>query len=406
MTAPAPEIDEHWLEVYRQLHAHPELSYAEFDTAALVAGELRALPGWEVTTAVGGTGVVGVLSAGPGPVIWLRADMDALPVQEETGLEYASRTPGVMHACGHDMHVAALLAACARLSAEPPAGTVVAIFQPAEESGGGADAMLHDGMLERFPRPRICLGQHVGPIPAGLIVTKGGPIMAASDSIRVLLTGRGGHASTPHLAVDPLLMAASLVLRLQTLAARQAGTPMSPVLTTGALHAGTRANVIADTAEMLLSLRTFTPGSRQAMIDDITRVVRAEADAAGAPREPEIELFHSYPVTVNTAEDADRVLETFTTSGLPAVRLQNPVTGSEDFGRFATAAGCPSVFWHIGGYALHRFSEEDMARMLGEQTLPQGMPSNHSPRFAPDPEQTLPAAANAMLVAARAELTR
>ncbi|WP_416277040.1 M20/M25/M40 family metallo-hydrolase [Nocardia sp. alder85J] len=148
MTAPAPEIDAHWFQVYRHLHAHPELSYAEFDTAALVADELRALPGWEVTAGVGGTGVVGVLSGGPGPAIWLRADMDALPVAEETGLDYASRTPGVMHACGHDMHVAALLAACARLSAEPPAGTVVAIFQPAEESGGGAlvEQMLPQGM--------------------------------------------------------------------------------------------------------------------------------------------------------------------------------------------------------------------------------------------------------------------
>jgi hippurate hydrolase len=237
---PHRALDAQWAQVYRQLHANPELSGAEYETAALVARELRAMLGWEVTEGVGGTGVVGVLRGAPGPTIWLRADMDALPVQQDTSLDYASTVSGVMHACGHDFHVTALLAACAELvSDDALIGTVVAIFQPAEETGAGARGMLEDGLLDRVPVPRIVLGQHVGPLPAGLIATRGGALMAASDVLRVRFAGIGGHASTPHLTVDPLSMAASMVLRLQSLTARQAALPASPVLTAGALHAGT-----------------------------------------------------------------------------------------------------------------------------------------------------------------------
>ncbi len=400
-----PVADEHWLTFYRHLHAHPELSGAEFDTARLVADELRAMHGWEVAEGVGGTGVVGVLGGGPGPVIWLRADMDALPVQEETGLDYASRTPGVMHACGHDIHVTALLGACARLAAEPGLpGTVVAVFQPAEEAGAGAQSMLADGMLERFPRPRIVLGQHVGPLPAGVIVSRGGPLMAAADSIRVRLIGSGGHASMPHAAVNPLTMAASLVLRLQELSAQHASLPASPVLTPGSLHVGTRANIIADEAELQLSLRTFAPGSRETMLAGIRRMAAAEAKSAGAQQDPVVEIFDSFPLTVNSAPDTDRLLATFGRHGFPAVALPSPVTGSEDFGLFATAAGCASVFWHIGGFAADRYTPDDWVRLYTEQVQPAWSASNHSPRFAPDPEQTLPPAINAMVVAARTEL--
>lgn len=403
--AAMPAVDEHWLEIYRHLHAHPELSGAEFDTAGLVADELRAMPGWEVTEGVGGTGVVGVLGGGPGPVIWLRADMDALPVQEETGLDYASRTPGVMHACGHDVHVTALLGACARLAAEPDLpGTIVAIFQPAEESGFGARGMLDDGLLDRFPHPRIVLGQHVGPIPAGLVLSRGGTLMAASDSIRIELTGSGGHASMPHAAVNPLTMAASLVARLQGLAAQHASLPSAPVLTPAALHVGTRANVIAEKAEMLLSLRSFTDGSRRAILDGIRRMATAEAESAGAHKDPVIEVFDSFPLTTNTEADTDRLLATFAANGFPAFPLPGPITGSEDFGAFATAAGCASVFWYVGGFSPDRYTAEDWLGLHREMALPAGTASNHSPRFAPDPEQTLPPAVNAMVVAARSEL--
>ncbi|MCU1642707.1 MAG: amidohydrolase [Nocardia sp.] len=411
MTA-TPELHEsatgaHWLQVYRQLHAHPELSGEEHGTARLVAEELRALPGWEVTEGVGGTGVVGVLQGGPGPVIWLRADMDALPVQEDTGLAYASTVPGVMHACGHDVHVAALLGACAELATGPqPTGTVVAIFQPAEETGAGADRMVDDGVVQRFPKPAIVLGQHVAPLPAGLVISRSGPLMAASDSIRVTFTGRGGHGSQPHLAVDPLLMAASLVVRMQTLTARQSAVPGSAVLTAGALHAGTRPNIIPETAELLLTLRTFSDTARQRMLDDLQRLAESEATAAGAPKPPDFVPYDHFPVTVNTPGDTERVMATLAAAGIPYMPLDNPLTGSEDFGVFGTAAGVPSVFWHIGGIDWVRFTEEDQHIMLTEHTIPPRFPSNHSPRFAPDPAQALPAAITAMVTAARAELAR
>ncbi|MGW4242085.1 amidohydrolase [Nocardia sp. NPDC004722] len=397
---------EHWQQVYRHLHAHPELSSQEHATASLVAEELRALPGWEVTENVGGTGVVGVLRSGPGPVVWLRADMDALPVQEETGLDYASTVPGVMHACGHDVHVAALLGTCAELAANPLPGTVVALFQPAEETGSGAQGMINDGLLERFPHPRIVLGQHVSPLPAGIILSKPGPLMAASDSVRVTFLGQGGHASQPHTAIDPLLMAASLVVRLQSLTARQTATANTPVLTAGALHAGTRPNIIADTSEVLLSLRTFTDGSRDHMIEGIQRMAEAEAAAAGAPQEPKVEFYDHFPVTENTPGDTERVLATLTDAGLPVMPMERPITGSEDFGAFGTAAKAPSVFWHIGGVDPARFTPEDQAFMLSEGALPPRFPSNHSPRFAPDPAQALPTAITTMVTAARAELAR
>lgn len=197
-------VEPHWFELYRDLHAHPELSGDETRTAAIVAEELRRIGGWDVTVGVGGTGVVGVLEGSSGPVILLRADMDALPVAEDTGLSYASRTDGVMHACGHDVHVTALLATCAALSADPTSitGTVVAVFQPAEETGSGARAMVDDGIFDRFPRPDLCLGQHVGPTPAGMLVSKPDILMAASDTIRVVFHGRGGHASSPYACID------------------------------------------------------------------------------------------------------------------------------------------------------------------------------------------------------------
>ncbi|MFJ2838419.1 amidohydrolase [Nocardia sp. NPDC087230] len=394
-----------WQRVYRQLHAHPELSGREFATASLVAEQLRALPGWEVTERVGGTGVVGVLRGGPGPVVWMRADMDALPVHEDTGLDYASTVSGVMHACGHDIHVAALLGVCAELAAgDTVTGTVVAIFQPAEETGAGAAGMLNDGLLERFPRPDICLGQHVGPTPAGLVLTRSDTLMAASDSVRVRLAGIGGHGSSPHLAVNPLTMAASLVLRLDGLVARQAAVGSSPVLTAGSLHVGTRPNIIAENAELLLTLRTFSERSRAQMMEAIRRVVAAEAAAAGTAIAPEVEFYDHFPMTVNTVGATERVMAELGATGLAVLPLRNPLSGSEDFGLLGTAAGCPSVFWNIGGFGPDRFGPDDAAYMLAEGTVPPHFPVNHSSRFAPDPAVTLPAAIAAMGAAVRAEL--
>ncbi|MEU5079795.1 MULTISPECIES: amidohydrolase [Streptomyces] len=396
----------HWEEVYRDLHAHPELAFQESRTAAAVVRELADIGGWETTERVGRTGVVSVLRNGAGPVVWLRADMDALPVREETGLPYASVEPGLMHACGHDVHVAALLGACRQLAAHPDAwsGTVVAVFQPAEEVGHGAQAMLDDGVLDRFPRPEVVLGQHVGPLPAGVVTTRPGPLMAAADSLRVTLYGAGAHASAPHLAVDPIVMAASVVLRLQTLSARLAPLSPSPLLTVGALHSGTVPNVIPHTAELLCSLRTFDTQTREQVLADVRRVIEAEADAQGATRSPDIATYDSFPLTVNDPAATERVLAAVADAGALGHTLRAPLSASEDFGRFATAAGCPSVFFHFGGADPGDFDETAVAT-LERGTLPPGTAMNHSPHYAPSDRHAVAAGVRHLLAAAASWLS-
>jgi hippurate hydrolase len=395
----------HWQEVYRDLHAHPELAFEEHRTAATVVRELGRLDGWEVTQKVGGTGVVAVLRNGGGPVVWLRADMDALPVREETGLPYASVEPGLMHACGHDVHVAALLGACRQLAAHPGAwrGTVVTVFQPAEEVGRGARAMLDDGVLDRAPRPDVVLGQHVGPLPAGLVITRPGTVMAAADSVRILLHGAGAHASAPHLAVDPVVMAAAVVMRLQTLSARLAAHSPSPILTVGALHSGTVPNVIPDSAELLCSLRTFDAETRAEALAGLRRIVRAEAEAQGAGREPEIQTYDSFPTTVNDADATARLLAALAADGTIGRALATPLSASEDFGRFGTAAGCPSVMYHFGGVDPADFGAEAVAALV-RGTLPPGTVMNHSPRYAPSDWHAVGAGVRHLLAAASAWL--
>ncbi|MEV4341982.1 amidohydrolase [Streptomyces sp. NPDC049590] len=397
----------HWEEVYRDLHAHPELAFQERRTAAAVVRELAGTGGWETTERVGRTGVVSVLRNGAGPVVWLRADMDALPVREETGLPYASAEPGLMHACGHDVHVAALLGVCRQLAAHPDAwsGTVVAVFQPAEEVGQGAQAMLDDGVLDRFPRPEVVLGQHVGPLPAGVVTTRPGTVMAAADSLRVTLYGAGAHASAPHLAVDPVVMAAAVVLRLQTLSARLAPLSPSPLLTVGALHSGTVANVIPHTAELLCSLRTFDAQIREQVLAGIRRVVDAEACAQGATRTPDITTYDSFPLTVNDPEAAERVLAAVAGAGALGHTLSAPLAGSEDFGRFAAAAGCPSVFFHFGGADPAGFDEAAVAA-LERGTLPPGTATNHSPYYAPSDRHAVAAGVRHLLAAVASWLGR
>ncbi|MFF0429061.1 amidohydrolase [Streptomyces sp. NPDC004520] len=396
--------------LYRDLHAHPELSFQEFRTAGIVAALLRE-QGWRVTEGVGGTGVVGVLTNGEGPVVLLRADMDALPVREETGLPYASTATGVgpdgdevpvMHACGHDMHVTCLLGATAQLAArrEGWRGTVVAVFQPAEEVGG-APAMIEDGFLERFPRADVCLGQHVAPAPVGFVGTRPGPLMAASDSLRVRLFGRGGHGSTPEATIDPIVMAAAVVMRLQTVVSREVGATQTAVVTVGSIHAGTKENIIPDTAELRINIRSTTPAVRARVLEAVERIVRAEALASGAPKEPEITGLHSFPVTVNDPE-VTGVVQGALTAALGDGRvftLPQPLTGSEDFGTFGTALGVPSVFWHFGGADPALYQGIDPASLL-EDGLPDTVPSNHSPLFAPVPEPTIELGVTTLLAAA------
>jgi amidohydrolase len=398
--------------LYRDLHAHPELSYAEHRTAGIVASRLRDL-GYQVTTGLGRTGVVGVLANGDGPTVLLRADMDALPVLEQTGLEYASTEHGinedgtdvpVMHACGHDMHVTCLLGAAARLAADSGSwrGRLLLVFQPAEEGGGGAQAMIDDGLYERFPVPDVVLGQHVMNLPAGVLGVHPGAAFAAADELRVVLHGKGGHGSRPETTVDPILMAAATVLRLQGIVSREVAHGEAAVLTVGALQAGTRSNIIADKAELLLSLRSFDARVRDRALTAIERIIRAEAAASGAPREPEIIRTISFPLLVNDQEACARLTDLFNDSGVGWALDPGALAGSEDVGVLATAAGAPLAYWLFGGADPALFAgvtSVDEARVIVD-----GLPSNHSPYFAPVIEPTITTGVAALTAAARAWL--
>lgn len=358
--------------------------------------------GFTVTEGVGRTGVVGVLSNGEGPRVLLRADFDALPMEERTGLPYASTAAGVMHACGHDMHVTCLLGALELLAGARDAwsGTVVAVFQPAEELGEGARAMVEDGLFETVGVPDVVLGQHVAPVPAGVIGCRPGPAMAGGDTLHVRMFGRGGHGSRPETTVDPVVMAASTVMRLQTVVSREIAGSETAVVTVGAINAGTKDNIIPDEAELKLNVRSFTPEVRTTVLDAIARIVRAEAAASGADREPEIEPIASFPVLVNDAAAVDRTLGALRAQfGDAAVIDPGVVTGSEDVGYLASASGAPLCFWFFGGIDPAVFGAAAQAG-----TLAKDVPSNHSPLFAPVVGPTVDAGVRAMTAAALAWL--
>jgi amidohydrolase len=373
--------------LYKDLHAHPELPFAEHWTAGIAAERLDAA-GFTVTTGIGGTGVAGVLRNGDGPAVMLRADMDALPLREETGLDYASDVVAtdargertyVMHACGHDMHVTWLCGATAELAASRSEwqGTVIAVFQPAEEIGAGAKAMLDDGLFGKVGVPDAVLGQHVFASEAGTVLYRAGAMMGAAESWDVTLYGRGGHGSRPERTVDPVVMAASAVLRLQTLVAREIAPADRGVVTVSRLRAGHAENIIPDSATITLNFRAFDPEVQRRLTEGARRIIDAEATASGAPRPPSYQTLSSFPVTVNDSGLTARLAGVLAN----AVEME-PVMGSEDFGLFGTAAAVPSVFWGIGGSS-------------------DGAPGNHSPLFAPRIETTLPAGVNALMNAAR-----
>jgi hippurate hydrolase len=327
--------------LYRDLHEHPELSFQEERTASVLAARLVAA-GLEVTTGVGKTGVVGVLRNGEGPTVLLRADMDALPVQEIEKVPYRSRAVGVdpdgvatpvMHACGHDTHMTALIGAVEQLVANRDAwsGTVLAVLQPAEEIGSGAQAMLDDGFLERFGPFHVALGQHITSAPSTHLYLCPGVFMAAADSLRVTVYGRGGHGSAPHTTVDPVVLAASIVMRLQTIVAREVAPNEVAVVTVAAIHAGRKENVIPASAELKLNVRTFDPDVRERVLAAITRIVDAEAQAAGAPRPPEIAPINGFPLLRNDVATTEAVRAAFTDAfGAGHVHATTPKTGIED----------------------------------------------------------------------------
>ncbi len=393
--------------LYIDLHRHPELSFQETRTAGVITRELAAL-GLPFTEGLGKTGVATRIDNGPGPVVWLRADMDGLPVPEQTGLAYASTARGtdpagndvpVMHACGHDMHVTAMLGALEQLVATKDewSGTIVAVFQPAEEYGAGAQAMIADGVLDAFPKPDIVLGQHLTPLPAGTVGVRPGTQMAASDGLTVTLLGRGGHGSRPHATIDPIVMAAATVMRLQTIVSREVDPRQMAVVTVGSIHAGLKNNIIPAEARLELSLRYPDEAGRASVMARVERVVRAEALASGAEQEPVITVDHSLPPTINDADATARLVAAWNRAfGEGTVVDPGMFTGSEDVSWFATEAGVPLVYWFWGG-----LDPQTYADAVARGTVNEDIPTNHSPFFAPVLHPTIERGVETLVVAAR-----
>ncbi|ALV45112.1 amidohydrolase [Arthrobacter alpinus] len=394
-----PAMD--WLtETYKQLHRHPELSFQEHETSALVSEQLTNF-GYSVQH-IGGTGVVGVLANGLGPTVMSRADMDALPVTEATGLPYASETEGVMHACGHDVHVTALLGA-ARLMAESQSawsGTFAAVFQPAEEAGGGSRIMVGDGLVGKVPRPDVVLGQHVMPLPAGTLATAAGPVLSAADSMKITVHGKGSHGSMPHMSVDPVVLAASIVLKLQTIVSRETRPGEFAVVTVGALNAGTKSNIIPDRATLLLNIRNYDDAVRTRVLAAIKRIVEGECAAAGSPKKPEFEFYDQFPLTSNDASATELITDAFASHfGQDSVQQADRQTASEDFSAIPDAFGAPYSYRFLGGSDPQAYQAA-----VKNGTVDADIPANHSPYFAPVIHPTLAVGVQAHVVAAMAYL--
>ena len=400
----APQL----LEIYRDLHRHPELSMQEHRTAGIAADYIERL-GYAVTRGVGGTGVVGVLRNGDGPTVMLRADMDALPMAEDTGLPYAStatavdadgHTVSVAHSCGHDLHVTWMLGAAHVLANAREAwrGTVLVVFQPGEETAQGASAMVADWDAAGLPHADVVLGQHVMVGAAGTVSYRPGVILSAADSLQVRLFGRGSHGSQPQTAIDPVVMAAATVLRLQTIVSREIAPLDSAVLTIGSLQAGTKENIIPDDAVLKLNMRTYDEGVRAHMLQAVERICHAACQASNAPRPPEFTTLSRYPLPDNDREATARVAAVFRAEFGDAALEGRPVAASEDFSVFGRTWGVPYVFWFVGGTDPQVFAEAKASGTLNR------LPSNHSPRFAPVLDPTLKVGLQAMLGAASAWL--
>ena len=402
------EIDSYYPDLqtlYQDIHRNPELAFQEVQTAAMLAARLKAL-GYEVTTGVGRTGIVGLLRNGTGPTVMLRTELDALPVAEKTGAAFASSvvtknlagaTVPVMHACGHDLHMTAWMGTAKWMSEhrQPWHGTLMMVGQPAEESpgtSGGATAMLKDGLFERFPKPDYVIGIHDDDtMPAGTIGFHPGPFRAMSISPTVTMYGRGGHGAMPYNTIDPVVMAARAVIALQTIVSRE-NNPMDPVvLTIGSIHGGTQANVIPDEVKLELNIRTYTDEVQQRVLAAVGRILKAEAAAAGAPREPSITMPESGHVVVNDPALTRRVAAALQKAlGTQQVIEMPAKMTSEDFAEYGRA-GVPSVLLHIGAVNPAKLAE---SRRTG---IP--VPAPHSPEWLPDLEPTLKAAIRGETVA-------
>lgn len=387
---------DHREELYAWFHQYAELSLREFQTAECIKAELAKLDGVAVTE-VGETGLVAVIENGEGPCVAVRADIDGLPMAEDSGKDYAAtdhyqdnaegeKTP-VAHSCGHDVHIMGLLGAIAQFAAHTEAwqGTLVGYFQPAEETAEGAQAMVDAGIADAFPaKPDIFLAQHVlGVIPGGAARSIPGPIFTTASSIDVTVYGRGSHGAMPNLGVDPVVLAASIVMRLQTVVAREVAPRDTGVITVGALQAGSKSNIIADRAVLKLNTRAYSEEVRDHLHEAIERIVKAECVASGSPKDPEFRYYDRYPLTTNDPAMVAKVREAFDAQfGADSVDME-PVPASEDFSIVPDHLGVPYVYWGLGGF-------QDQANA----------PGNHSPQFAPDLQPTLDRGVEAIVTAA------
>jgi amidohydrolase len=378
--------------LYLDLHQNPELSSHETQTSAKLAARLRGL-GYDVTEHVGGTGIVAILKNGPGPVVMLRTELDALPVEEKTGLPYASKVHTkddsgqevpVMHACGHDLHMASLAGTAEIMVHHRDTwhGTLMLIGQPAEETIGGAEGMIKDGLFTRFPKPDFAVALHVSnSLPAGEVGITPGIFDTSADSLRIIIHGKGGHGSAPHTTIDPIVIAARTILALQTIPSREIKPGEFAVITVGYVHAGTKNNIIPDDAELGLTVRTYKSEIRKQVLAAITRITKAEAEAAGAPREPSIEHFEGTDAVYNDPALAERLRAPLAAAvGKNNVVTLEPITASEDFSYFVEQ-GIPSFYFSLGGADPEKYAQAKASGTI--------LPSNHSSLFAPDVDPAL-----------------
>jgi hippurate hydrolase len=378
--------------LYLDLHEHPELSSHETQTAAKLSSRLKDA-GYDVTEHVGGTGVVAVLKNGSGPVIMLRTELDALPVEENSGLAYASKVHAkddtgrdvpVMHACGHDVHMASLLGTAEIMSRSKSTwhGTLILIGQPAEETIGGADGMIRDGLFTRFPKPDAIVALHVGnELPAGTVSITPGIYNTNSDSVRITIHGKGGHGAAPHTTIDPIVIAARTILSLQTIASREVKPGELAIVTVGYIRAGTKNNIIPDQAEMGLTVRTYKQDVRKQVLAAISRIAKAEAEAAGANREPSVDHYEGTDAVYNDPALAEHLRAPLEAAlGKEHVLTTGPITPSEDFS-FFVEQGVPGFYFSLGGADPQKFAD---AKANGTH-----LPSNHSALFAPDADPAL-----------------
>ncbi|OBT60531.1 hypothetical protein VE03_10030 [Pseudogymnoascus sp. 23342-1-I1] len=389
-----PDLSE-FEDIYKDFHKNPELGTKEKRTAGIIAKHLKEA-GFDVHENIGGHGVAAVLRKGDGPTVLLRADMDALALEEETDLPYKSTVSKTMHACGHDMHVTCLLTAAKLLNAAKSewSGTLICVFQPNEENGAGARAMVDDGLYKVVPKPDVCLGQHVSHMKTGTLVIGPGVTLSAADSFKVTIHGRSGHGSQPENCIDPIVIASSIVVRLQSVVSRVISPSDSAVVTCGSFHGGESENAIPDRVVLKLNVRTQNEKVREKVLSAVKRIIKAECEAGGATQPPDIEPTSQFPLTENDPKIVDKLHDAFKPVFGDIPSVSGMVSGSEDFSDLARPHDIPYAFWFFGGTDEKKWDaavKNDTVHLL---------PHNHSAKFAPVIQPTLKAGSDALALAA------